>query len=173
MGHSGKVRCKKLCTNNSHTTFCEKLQAILYAWSCSRNQVNRSSFLVFYACSDGTLLGEQDNSPLVYELLPGEMKSDMTYCQHILIYDMIGESLGSCGSVKTFLIAMFVLVEVILPFLSFETSYLLHFFPYYYSSFMLRSTCCIGMCSGPTSFWTPTELMVPINYLWWSSHIPT
>ena len=58
-----------------------------------------------------TLLGEQDDSPLVSELLPGETESDTTYVRHMLVYDTIGDSLCSCGSVKTFLIAMFDLVE--------------------------------------------------------------
>jgi len=58
-----------------------------------------------------TFLGEQHDSSLVYELLPGETKSNTMYGRHMLIYDTIGESLGSCGSIKTFLISMFNLVE--------------------------------------------------------------
>ena len=59
-----------------------------------------------------TLLGEQDDSPLVYDL-PGETESDTTYVRHMLVYDTIGDSLCSCGSVKAFLIATFDLVESI------------------------------------------------------------
>ncbi|KAF8501998.1 hypothetical protein JB92DRAFT_3123903 [Gautieria morchelliformis] len=60
-----------------------------------------------------TLLGDHNDSPHLYELLPNEAESDATYIRQMLLYDMIGESLSSCGSIKTFLIAMFDLVEIL------------------------------------------------------------
>ena len=242
MGYTGEVRPRCMPMTDSNTTLDEKAQAVSYAWSCSRHQVNRGGFLAFYGCSDGvqfiwygvskvkisppfkwddfpklfsfvyathrkenmledgrlclgfnenncrvpsvlpwhgtdyelvtftlddgwrrkrfiagacssngsvavvkliwrqygrrlretetceavhmdglvagvvTLLGAQDSMP-IYELLPGEVKTTTTYERQILVYDMIGESLCSCGSVKTFLIAMFDLVESIFTYL--------------------------------------------------------
>ena len=239
MGHIVEAKLRSLPTKDSETSFKEKAQAISYMWSCSRNQVNRSGFLGFYACcnglqfiwygvskvrispnykwndlqalfsfvyalhqrenmledtqlllhfnqnrlvssvlpwhskdyklttfsmddgwrrkqfigggyspdgevvvvklvwrqssyrlkeaevcerihNDGTvagvvcLLGDHNDSPRLYELLPNETESDTTYIQQILLYDTIGESLSSCGSIKSFLIAIFDLVESML-----------------------------------------------------------
>ena len=241
MGHVGEAKLRSLPTKDSEIE--EKVQAILYMWSCSRNQVNRSGFLGFYACCDGlqfiwygvskvkispnykwndfqalfsfvyalhrrenmledtrlvlhfdqnrlvssvlpwhgkdyklttfsmddgwrrkrfiaggyspdgevvvvklawrrsgrqekeaevcerihndglvagvvSLLGDHNDSPRLYELLPNETESDTTYIRQILVYDTIGESLSSCGSIKSFLIAMFDLVESTLASLS-------------------------------------------------------
>ena len=53
MGHIGEAKLRDLPTKDSNTTLAEKMQAISYMWSCSRDQVNCGEFLAFYACRDG------------------------------------------------------------------------------------------------------------------------
>ena len=58
-----------------------------------------------------SLFADHNDPPHLLEPLPNETVSDTTCIRQMLVYDTIGESLSSCGSVKAFLIAMFDLVE--------------------------------------------------------------
>ena len=56
MCSTSEARKRCMPTKDSNATFGEKTQAVSYAWSCLRHQVNCSGFLAFYACLDGVQL---------------------------------------------------------------------------------------------------------------------